>query len=243
MKMFFRSLIALAYLASATLAQAGFVINPFVFAASTPASISFVGCTGEPSGTGPFTFTNHATGTAGARKTIVGVVGQDGTTDFSISGVTVGGNAATEAVDSADAGSLVQAAIYIIDNPTGTTATIVATFSEAINNAAICVWAAYDVVSETKADFASNFQTAAAALTLDLDIPADGIAVGMSYTDANLQTVTWTGMTERSETIVSDGGSTSVFSGADSSTPGTPTSVSADWTGTDDSIGVSASFR
>lgn len=243
MKTFFRTLVALLYLVSATCAQAGFLLNSYIISGAGGASISFVGCTHSSSDLTTYSFVAHATGTAGSRKTIVAAGGQDALTDFSIASMTVGGAAATERVDSADAGSIVQSAVYIIDNPSGTTATIDVTFSEAIINAAICVWAAYNLTAETAVDTAAQFQTASAPITLDLDVPPGGIAVGFSFNDGNTTTVTWTGLTERSEVALADGGNASSYSGADTAAPGVPTGVTADWVSTDDSIGVSASFQ
>ena len=243
MKHIFRSLIALAYLASAATAQAGFVINSFWGAAT----ISLVGCTADGVSATTFTFTDHATGTAGARKTIVGVSSNDGATNFSTSTMTVGGVSATEIIDSANTGSLVQSSIYIIDNPSGTTATIVVTMSEAVEGAAICVWAAYNISSETATATASEFQTSSAAITLSLNINSGGVGVGMSAVQENgAATVTWTGMTESSEAIIKDAVGTASdgsYSSAQTTTAGTPLSVTADWVSTTDSIGVSASFR
>lgn len=243
MKTLFRTLLALLYLVSATCAQAGFLLNSYIISGAGGASISFVGCTGDNSDLTTYSYVAHATGTAGARKTIVAAGGQDSATDFSIASMTVGGAAATERVDSANAGSLVQSAVYIIDNPSGTTATIDVTFSEAVINAAICVWAAYNLTAETAVDTAAQFQTASAPITLDLDVPPGGVGVGFSYADGNSLTITWTGLTERSEASVSDGGNSSGYSGADTAAPGVPTGVTADWVSTDDSIGVSASFQ
>ncbi len=241
MRALFRTLICLIYLASATLAQAGYVINSFQFGTAGGATITFIGCTGDATDLTTYTFTNHATGVAGARKTIVGVGAADAATDFNVSSVSVGGVSATEVVDSADVNSLVQSAIYIIDNPSGTTATIDVTWSEAVTGAAICVWAAYDVLSETATATATQFQTSSAAITLSLNVNADSIAVGMSSCRDGLQTTTWAGMTERADTSVET--STHAYSAADTQTSGAPLAVTADWSGASDSIGASASFR
>jgi hypothetical protein len=240
MRALFRTLIALIYLASFTLAHAGFVIDPFRFAPST-ASISFVGCTPDTTNGTTFTFTDHNTGTAGARKTIVGVGAADGATDFSVSSMTVGGASATEVVDSANAGSLTQSAIYIIDNPSGTTATIAVTFSEVVTAAVVCVWAAYDIISETATATANEFQTISDPITLSLNISTGGIAVGMSNKEGASASTTWTGLTERADTVAEV--ANLYYSGADTTMPGSPLAITTDWTGAADSIGVTASFR
>lgn len=247
MKRFLATLCALAFLISQASAS-NILINPYVLATgvSPPASISFVGCTASVSANTVYTFTNHATGTAGARKTIVSASAKDNATIFSIDSMTVGGVSATEVVDnSADTGSLVQNALYIIDNPSGTTATIVVTASESMSNMTVCVWAAYDLLSTTATATASQFQTASAAITLSLNVSTDGIGVGISSVSSDSDTATWTGLTERVDALAESGapGEVMSYSGADTATAGTPLSVTADWTGTDDSAGVSASFR
>lgn len=227
-------------------ALAGFLLNSFAVAPSVPATVSFVGCTRSTSDLTTYTFTTHATGTAGTRKTIVGVSAIDSATDYSTSSMTVGGASATEVVDSADTGSLVQSSIYIIDNPSGTTANIVVTMSEAVTALGICVWAAYDLGSETATGTAAQFQTASEAITLDLNVNAGGVGVGMSAVNfATSQATTWTGMTENADAEL-DQGPASVdagYSGASTATAGTPLAVTTDWNGTGDAIGVSASFR
>jgi hypothetical protein len=223
-----------------------FIINPYryVVAGGGSATISYVGSTVDVSNASVYTFTAHATGTAGTRKTIVAVSSGDLATAFSVSGVTVGGAAATLVVsNSADTGSLVQSAIFIIDNPSGTTANIVVTMSETVEACGISVWAGYDFSSETPVDTASQFQTSSAAVVLDLDVSSGGVGVGISVCNDSGQTVTWTGMTERAETVGQLGGTGQfVFSPADTTTSGTPLTVSADWLGTADAVGCSASW-
>lgn len=209
----------------------------------TPASISFVGCTSVADAASPLTYTNHATGTAGNRWTIVGVVVEDGATAFTIDSMTVGGSAATEITDnSAETGSLMQSALYIISNPSGTTATIDVTVSEAVTVSAVCVWAAYDLVSAAAHDTAASFHTSSGNLALSLDVPVDGIAAGICGSEQNAaDATTWTGMTEQSEARTN--GNTSNYSGANTVTVGTPLSVNCNWDGSSDAIGVTASFR
>lgn len=204
------------------------------------ATVSYVGSTANAVGATTFTFTDHATGTPGNRKTIVAVSGADAATAFFISDVQVGALEADVVIETAvESGSLMQAGLYIINNPSGTTATIIVTFSEAVSSAAVAVWAAYDLDSITPVDTASQFQTSSAAVVLDLDVPGDGFAIALSNCNAN-QTTTWVGMTERDDTNISAAHS---FSAADTATVGAPLSVSSDWAGTADAIGVAASFR
>lgn len=221
------------------------LINSYRFAAgaATP-TLTYVTTTENDTSLTTYTFTAVNTGTADAtRKTIVAISGGDSATDFSIASVTVGGAAATEVIDSANTGSTVQTAIYIIDNPSGTTANIVVTLSEAGNGCGIAVWAAYDLSSSTATDTATQFQSTAANIVLSLDISAGGVAVGIASTMDNASTGTWTGLTERAEEIV--GADDHMFSPADTTSAGgaAPLTVGADWSLAADSIGVSASFR
>lgn len=244
-RVLFRTLIALLYLLAVVPAQAGFVINSFSFASTGPASISFVGCASDASDSTLYIFSSHDTGIADpTRSTIIGVTGSDAATNFSISAVSLNGSPVDEVVDSANAGSLVQSGIYIISNPSGANGDINVTFSEAIVNSAVCVWAAYNLNFLTATDTAAAFQTAAASIDLSLDVATEGVAVGMSVTRSSGEAVTWVGLSERSETTIAEGGgNAATFSGADAATAGTPLTVSADWSGSNDSIGVSASFR
>jgi hypothetical protein len=245
------SLFALCLLVSVALAAGGFGAgnnltgfwqkNIVGGGAATP-SISYVSATENGAAATTYTFTDHATGTAGAtRKTIVGACGDDGQTNFSIASMTVGGSAAAEVADTANAGAAAQCALYIIDNPSGTTATIAVTFSEAISHASIAVWAAYDLNSSTQTDFAVGFHTSAAAITLSSDIQADGIGVGVCLTMNDAQTTTWVGLTERDDSV----GANITITAADTvqASAQTPLTISCDMSGSSDTVGAVAAFR
>ncbi|MDZ4818541.1 MAG: hypothetical protein SGJ20_06155, partial [Planctomycetota bacterium] len=207
------------------------------------ATISFVSCTTSAANLTTYTFTAHATGTAGTRKTIVGVTGEDGTSDFSVDSMTVGGVSAAEVVDSANASSAIQSALYIIDNPSGTTADIVVTFSEAVTSSAVCVFAAYDISSETAVATASQYQATSANIVLSLDVSADGVAVGQSAFEGSSQTTTWAGLVENAPESCSAEACASSAHYTEDATASSPLTAGSDWTGSGESIGVSASFR
>lgn len=216
-------------------------LTGFNVGGAAPASLSFVSCTTDTSNLSTYTFTSHATGTAGNRWTIVSFHGRRSSANWSYSSATVGGNSATEVIDTANASSVVQSAIYIIANPSGTTATIVVNTSVAVASMTVCVWAGYDLQSATAVDTASAFSSTSAAMTLDLDISSGGFAVGAATSQTGTPTHTWTGMTERSDAASGDIEHT--YSAADTNTAGAPRSVSADGSGVNNSVGVSASFR
>lgn len=208
-------------------------------------TLTFIGCTDSDSDSTTYTFSSHDVGTEGNRDTIVGIVGTDGATAFSVSSVTVGGASATEVADE-DGSQQVNTAIYIVDNPSGTAEDIVVTFSEALNAAVICVWDAKNLSSETAVDFAVDDDVAASALALSLDTSADGIAVGIcGVNDGNNRAAAWTGLTEQTEGADVNGDVLN-WSAAHlaPTSSATPLSVTCDWDGANNgSSGATASFR
>lgn len=167
---------------------------------ATPATITFLQCATNTTDGSSFTFSAQNTGTASSdRATIVGILIEDAAVLHSINSVTVGGDSATEVVDQGAAGVLVNSAIYILDNPTGTSEDIVVTPSETVTSMSICVWQANNLESTTATDTASDSDPDANPMTLDLDVSADGIAVGVCIDQNNTGTWTWTGMTERDD--------------------------------------------
>lgn len=205
------------------------------------ATISFLQCARDGSDTNVYTFSSQNTGTAGTnRDTIVVIVGQDSATTFGVSGVTIGGDAATEIVDE-DGSGTVNSAIYIFSNDAGTSEDIVVTWSEAITGAAICVWAAYDLTSTTAVASVAINHTSSSNLVLSLNFTGEGVAVGGCVSGADEEAASWTGFTEKFE-ATADAPS---YSGAHYSSLSTsaPLTVGCDWTGSGNASGVSASFR
>ena len=215
--------------------------SPLIGSGTLP-SISYIGFTVNITNQQVYTFNSQSVGLAGNRKTILGILSQDSAPDFSVSSVLVNGIAATSVVQSTATGSEALAALYIIDNPTGTTANIVVTFSESVASAALIIWAAYDLSSETPTDTENGFETASAALTLSLNVAEFGVAAGVSCSTADPETNTWVGFTERLDSAAN--GEFSIGA-ADytATTAQTPLTVTSDWTGANDAAGVSASFR
>lgn len=214
-------------------------------APAVPATLSAQTCNVLTTDLTTYTYTAAAIGTAGAtRKIIVGMMGIDSAADFTTLTLTVGGSSATKVVEQSNgagqpAGT---AALWIVDFPTGTTANIVVTWSEAVTSSTACVWAAYDVSSSTAVDTNLDSETTN-PLTLDLDIPTDGFAVGVceeNFTDA----FAWTGMTELADAIAENAGASQRMriSAAQSTTPGLATAVTCD-SGSSGVNGVTASFR
>jgi hypothetical protein len=208
------------------------------------ATINFLQCAGDDTERSVYTFSGQNTGTANtSRDTIVVILAEDSGGTFGISGVTIGGDAATEIVD--DDGTVeVSSGIYIFSNDAGTSEDIVVTFSESIFRAAICVYSAYDLTSTTAVASTEAANTEATSLALSINFTGEGVAVGGCVADVSGESVTWTGLVEDIESGTMGGGGTS-YSAAKYSSLSTsaPLSATCDWSGNNDVSGVSASFR
>lgn len=214
MRAFIRSLIALAYLASATLAQASFVINSYQFAvAGADPSITFLQCSSEDATNATtYTFSGQNTGTASAdRHTLVAVSAVDGTSNYTLNTLTVGGDSATRSVEyDNSAAGVGHASVWIIANSAGTSESVILTFSEQINNARVCLWQVNNIASATAvATITDREATSGATLTLDINVSAKGVAAAICSVAPGTITWTWTGLTglydneaaERSTTV------------------------------------------
>lgn len=174
------------------------------------------------------------------RKLIIAACGEDSATDFSITGITVDSVAATEVIDSANVGSFVQSALYIKDHPSGTTASIAVTFSEAILTCGIFVWCAYNLKSNTPIATKAEYQTASANIDLSIKTPDNGLvfAAGVARNDGGgPQTAVWNGLYNPQSL------SRQSAANLDCTNQVFLRTIGCDFTGVEDSIGVSASFR
>jgi hypothetical protein len=222
MKRIISALFALLFLSSQVLAS-DWLINSYRFAVAVAPTVTFVACTTNTTSLTTYSYASAGIGTAGARTVIVATLAVDtGQSSFGTSSMTIGGTAAAEQADTNNASEDQQASIYTLDVPTGTTATIAVTYSEAISYSTICVWAAYNLASSTKRDFAAAV-TGSSTVTLSMDTLVNSINVGGCIGHTSGANYTWTGLTERNDT--SDGEAS--FSAADftSTTAQTPRTI------------------
>ena len=141
-----------------------------------------------------------------------------------ISGVTIGGNAATEIEysDPSGAGNSEQVAMWAYDLTTGTTADIVVTCGPS-NRMQIGTWALYGV-----GDPSSTVEDTDSSLSASITIEEGGVAVAGSVNNISGSTATWgSDFTERYDTAVEPH---TKATGADSTGGGTKT-VSVTWSG------------
>jgi len=158
-----------------------------------PASVSFAGSSVDGTDQTTYTFTSHAIGTAAANRTVVVCISGNGAGfSRSVSGVTIGGVSATELIDYQNPTSTDQlSAMYSLAVASGTTATIVVTFSDSMVACGIGVFAAYGISSSTHATDTDPSEPG----SLSLNVPANGIAIACSRSD-NGAACTVTGVTE-----------------------------------------------
>ena len=208
-------------------------------------SLSYQTATASATDASSYSFSSQAIGTAAAnRYVIVGICLRRSfdTTTTTITGVTVGGISATQAVTIgvAQAGAYHRGSLYIVNVPTGTTATVAITLNISATRLGIGVWSAYDISSSTPTDTATS--TDVSSQTLDLDVDANGFAIGVNYANG-APALSWSGLTERFEQNVEDDND---MSGADSTETSaqTPLSVTATITsGNNVGFGCTASWR
>lgn len=213
------------------------------------ATILLVDTATDAVGATTYSFANRATGKATpGRRTILGVVGHDSATDFSITGVTMDNGVGIAPMRSVittavEIGSLEQAGLFILPNPAGSTATFAITWSEAISNCAIAVWSADYLLSDVAFSAVEKFDTAAGVMDVSMSsVRQGGIAVGISETGNASQLATWTGLIKNGSEF--GGGTISVSTAHLAISPGKePFSITADWDGANDAVAVAAAWR
>lgn len=192
------------------------------------ATFSYVGTTGSTSDLTTYTFAAHALGdTHPGRYTIVGVTADSATLGGgAVNSVTVGGIAGTELVEQTS-GNGGCSSLYIVDTKSlGTTADIVVTFNQGLQNARVHVWRATGINPVPTATYTD---ASGDPSTFNMVIPAASCAVALVTVDTATGSIVWTGLTERSDAAVE----TSVQSCADGlfNVPNASLTVSADHSG------------
>lgn len=137
-----------------------------------------------------YTFSAADISTAAAdRKIVVGIQANDG--GNTVSSVTVGGISASLVIALDDGNSRTE--LWQADVPTGTTADIVVTFSGGANACDIGVWAVYGAAAAAHHTASSSANPPSA----NLNIPANGVAIGVARENGSGVLSTWTNLTER----------------------------------------------
>ena len=162
-----------------------------------------------------YTFTSKSIGTAATGRRIIVAVGSPANgSSHAAPTVTCGGNSMTlvtsSYVEGTGGGQFCPLALYVLQVDTGTTATIVVTWSGNMGNCSVGVWAAYDLTSSTATAVATSTANPG---TGSINVSAGGILIGASviYYTEGVPTFTWTNLTERYDTTVA---ATSAYTGA-----------------------------
>lgn len=188
---------------------------PFAMHRRADATISQTDAVADNTTQTTYTFSTRAIGSAALnRAVIVGVGGLNVTAGRTISSLTVGGASATSInfQQTSAGGVFVDVGLYALRVDSGTTATVVITWSAAQVRTMIGVWAAYGVDSLTAS---ATAQSSANPMSASLSIPAGGIGVGFlaDFQGAAAPTHTWANLTESFDIDVGGGSNTS-YSGA-----------------------------
>lgn len=155
-----------------------------------------------------YTFAGCAIGTPDAsRLVVVGIGASNGGTVFHpVSSVTIGGVNATflceaDASGSSGSGVTSHAELWAAMVPTGTTATIVVTMSGAEDRCFIGTWALRFLQSNTPVGTASQYGTDGNT-SVNVNVPAKGVVIGVCYNTVCTGNITWTGITENYDNLL-----------------------------------------
>lgn len=200
-----------------------------------PATRTFLQAADDGTNLTTYTFAGQNLGAADAGRYIVVCVESRASLARTISTVTVGGVSASIAVQVSNGNNVAGIAIAAV--PTGTTGDVVVTFSGSVLRAAVQLYRVLGIDSATPADFDSS---AAADPTVNLDVPAGGVAFGCVLTTST-GTTAWTGLTEDHDSVVESAVNVSSASGEFASTQ-TGLTITADVSASSTPVGAFASW-
>jgi len=196
----------------------------------------------QTASTTTFTYAGQSIGTATTdRYVVIGTMAAGGGgAGVTVSSITVGGIAATIVVqrNGNSGASNAVTALAIAAVPTGTTATVVVTYSATQARSAIGVWSCTGLVTP---DPISTNSSVANPSSLTLSTYSGGFAIGMVGQNA-VSTAAWTNLTERFDSTVDS----ALYSGADSNGTTSGSTLSASCTistgGLSEQSGVAAAW-
>ena len=217
-------------------------------------TVDFTANDSDSSDTTEYTFSSQSFGAADSdRKMVVGIVCYDDSPGTRVSAVTLGGVAANLVSGMIGAGATMTTEIWEADVPTGTTGDVVVTWAATVKSCGIGLWR---LIGANSRPYGSGTTTADPGV-LSTDIPAGGVAIGMSATGSGAGvTWTWTNLTENFEDAITSGarsqwsGASAAFASAqtdlditaDASTAADNTFVCSVWGPTDTSYGINGYY-
>ena len=203
-------------------------------------------CQTDAAGTNGFVFNNFSPVNSEPDNNfqywiIVGVIGEDTTTAFTVSSVTIDGVTGVSMVDQGATTVNADAAIWRSATPVSDANDIdlVVTFSEAVTGATACVWALDNVNSITPLATVTDEETASNALVLTLGTTsAEGVVLGVSGTPAIGGSSSWAVWTRQAENCNSE----FCYAYGDANGTGGSMANTVDWS-TTGGVGAGVSIR
>lgn len=188
-----------------------------------------------------FSFTSVSIGATGpgARYVLVGMAAQGATA--SPTSITVGGFAATALVQAANGNNRTELWLAYVPSSAGTTATIVVTYAASTTRCAVGSWTIYDLSSEAAYATATATTT---TMTLSVNVPTQGVVVGLAFSSNSAPDATWVGATENFDTDSFGSGGGRAVSGAlaTGTTAGAPRTVTCTVTGASGPVGCAVAL-
>lgn len=178
------------------------LIAPMIVAGTVGLETRYVTEVEDLAGKTIYTFSAVDLGDPSARRMIVlGVGGYDNTDSATtISSVTVNGVAVTTAVTRTETvtGFRTMAGLYYIELDAGSSATIVVTFSSAVDSCYVAVWALHGYGSATPAFTTAHSlkNDTSSALNLSCNVAIGDTVIAYFFDLGNSGSVVWTGLTE-----------------------------------------------
>jgi hypothetical protein len=162
-----------------------------------PVEINYIGDASDTSNSISYTFSGQSIGTASNDRVVLVTVGARQNSAITLSTVTIGGVSATQIAYAQFVGSGTEhSAIYAAKIPSGTTADIVVTFTDAALRCAIGVFAMTGS-GVAASDTDSTTSNSSGAFTASVDVPDNGSVLCAAWAGASGAT-SWTlsGVTE-----------------------------------------------
>ncbi len=165
-------------------------------------TLAFLQATADDANSGTYTFAGQSLGAADAdRYIIVTAASRQTGSGANITGITIGGVAATvsqQLDDAGGGGNSTLVAIAIAAVPTGTSGSVVVTYNNTQNRAHIAVYRATSLVSATPTDTAG-----AIGEDVAIDIPNNGFVIGVSANPSSTA-ATWSGLSVEDYDVVQE---------------------------------------
>lgn len=206
-------------------------------------SITFQSIAAAAPGSTAVSFTSQSFGAVASNRIIIialaGIAGGGGSPTWS--GVTIGGIAATQQINTNSAAG-VSTAIFTAAVPTGSTGTVAATCSVAMTRVGLTIWSAYNLASSGTAANTAGSTAGTASMNINT-LAGDVLVVAGHNNNQAAPGATPTGYTERYDSDPLSSGNT--WSGGDftATVSETPRTVTLTWASSGNQTASVASFR